>query len=148
MLHPLPDASALTLQVLAAAARRSGDPCIVTVAPLHSLLRVTVESTDASGGDYQRSAVGLTYEGALRALLSVLAQDAANDDSDPEAPPPCVALDLTLDTTTSDEEWPVDATDAGFDGCTLVLSDRDVDALAMEMAAREAEVAGEWRVAS
>ncbi|MDO9020529.1 MAG: hypothetical protein Q8S73_36730 [Deltaproteobacteria bacterium] len=135
---------ALTRQILAVARRVSGGDCAITVANhphAGDLLRVTVESTDESGGEYLRSAVGLTYERALRSLLSVLAQDAAND-CDDEPPPPALTLELDGD----DGGWPAHACEA-FD-CAPGFTADDVDGFAMEMAAREADVAGEWRVAS
>lgn len=139
-------ASDLTRQILAVATRVSGDPCRLVVATLHGLLRVTVESTDESGGEYARSAVGVAYEGALRSLLGVMAQDAANDDgSTPDTDPP--ALQLVPDAVGGDDgSWPAHAVDA-LSQETGFAAD-DVDGLFAAEMAREADVAGEWRVSA
>ena len=112
---------ALTRQILAVARRVSGGDCAITVANhphAGDLLRVTVESTDESGGEYLRSAVGLTYEGALRSLMAVMAADAANDDgSDSDPTPP--ALQLVPDG--DDGGWPAHAVDALLTLATLDL---------------------------
>lgn len=72
----LPD---LLRTVLATAARISGGPCEVRYALLGGdLLRATVESTDASGGEYLRTAHGETPEECLQGLLGVMAADAVD----------------------------------------------------------------------
>lgn len=74
-----PTVSDLTRTVLVTARRISGDPCEVRYQLLGGdTLRATVESTDASGGEYLRTAHGATPEECLSGLLGVMAADAVD----------------------------------------------------------------------
>ncbi len=65
----------LTRRVIACAALASGGP-VELDAGAHpfapGIVRAVVESTDASGGEYLRSAIGDTVDGALRNLLATV----------------------------------------------------------------------------
>lgn len=69
------DASALVLQILAAAERSSGAAVHLRIVPDVQGLRVAVESTDASGGDYYLAAAASTLDACLRGLASAMATD-------------------------------------------------------------------------
>lgn len=69
----------LRRQVLACAARISGDPCQIRASLLGGdFFRFVLESTDASGGEYLRFADGATEVECLRGLLGVMAADDAD----------------------------------------------------------------------
>lgn len=75
--------SDLTRDVLTVAARVSGDPCEIHYQLLGGdYLRATVESTDASGGEYLRVAHGETPEECLSGLLGVMAADEVDGDEE------------------------------------------------------------------
>lgn len=67
--------AALARQLIACAALASGEAVELSVTPhphAADVVRAVVESTDASGGEYLRSAVGATVDGALRNLLATV----------------------------------------------------------------------------
>ena len=128
----------LSRDILTAAARLSGGPCQLVTRTLHTLLRVTVESTDESGGEYSRSASGLTDEGALRSLMGAMAACAAHEDSDPA--PPALALVPHGD----DGSWPSHAVEVLSQESGFTAEDLD-GLFAAEMARA---LPGEWRVSA
>lgn len=74
------DASALVLQILAAAERSSGAAVHLRIVPDVQGLRVAVESTDASGGDYYLAAAASTLDACLRGLASAMATEEDDED--------------------------------------------------------------------